>query len=141
MRVASWASSKSATVALLPPTALYALSSPSLPAEFVDGVLRRVEAGESLRVVSLRAQIKALCETSQENKNPLRGGSDEQPDDGQVGQYATATTAMISDAVGILARALSDSDFAKFRDIITSEPVLNDPNLPRILARAFIVAI
>jgi hypothetical protein len=141
MRVASWASSKSATVALLPPTALYALSSPGLPAEFVDGVLRRVEAGDRVRVVSLRAQIKALRETSQENENPFRVGSDEQPDDGQGGQYATATTAMISDAVRILARALSDSDFAKVRDIITSTPVLNDPNLPRILARAFIAAI
>jgi hypothetical protein len=141
MRVAGWASSKSATVALLPPTALYALSSPGLPAEFVDGVLRRVEAGDRVRVVSLRAQIKALRETSRENENPVRGGSGGQPDDGQGGQDATATTAMISDAVRILARALSDSDFAKVRDIITSAPVLNDPNLPRILARAFIAAI
>jgi hypothetical protein len=91
--------------------------------------------------VSLRAQIKALRETPQENENSFRGGADEQPDDGQGGQYATATTAMISDAVRILARALSDSDFAKVRDIITSTPVLNDPNLPRILARAFIAAI
>jgi hypothetical protein len=138
MRVASWASSKSATVTLLPPTALYALSAPSLPAEFVDGVLKRVEAGDPLRVVSLRAEIKALRETSQENKSSSRGGSNEQPDDGQGGPYATAT--MISDAVRILARALSDSDFAKVRDIITSAPVLNDPNLPRILARAFIAA-
>jgi len=140
MRAASWASSKSETVSLLPPAALYALSSPGLPAEFVDGVLRRVEAGDRLRVVSLRAQIKALRETSQENKNPSRGGPDEQPDDGQGEQYATATTAMISDAVRILARALSDSDFAKVRDIITSASVLNDPNLPEILARAFIAS-
>jgi hypothetical protein len=142
MRVASWASSKSETVSLLPPTALYALSSPGLPAEFVEGVMRRVELGERVRVPLLRAQIRALRETSRrENRGALGGEADDQPDDARGRLCATDTTAMISQAVRILARTLSDADFAKVRDIITSAPVLNDPNLPRILARAFIATI
>jgi hypothetical protein len=138
MRVASWTSSKSATVALLPPTALYALSSPGLPAEFVESVVRKVEAGERLELPPLRAQIRALRENSAAHGyGTPAGGSDEQPDDPQATPSATPTTAMISSAVRILARALTEADFATVRQIITSKPVLNDPDLPSILAHAF----
>jgi hypothetical protein len=138
MRVANWASSKSATVARLPPTALYALSSPGVPSEFVEGVLGRVEAGERVQLPALRAQIKALREGSaQKINNTSREASDELSDDIQCAHCAEVATAMISHAIGILARALTAADFAKVRHIITSKPVLGDPDLPRILERAF----
>ncbi|WP_315731566.1 MULTISPECIES: DUF3102 domain-containing protein [unclassified Bradyrhizobium] len=138
MRAASWASSKSASVALLPPTALYVLSSPGLPKEFVDKVLRQVEAGERIHLQALRAQIKALREVAaRQAENGVHNRSDEGPDSTPEEQQAPVTTAMLSNAVRILARALSATEFALVRNIITSKPVLQDPDLPRILESVF----
>lgn len=138
MRVANWASSQSATVALLPPTALYALSAPGVPTEFVSGVLRRVEAGERIRLPSLRAKIRALCETTEpKNDGTVSEESDGQLEDDMDAHCTSATTAMISNAVRILARALPAGDFVQVRNIVTSKEVLGDPNLPRILEQAF----
>ena len=138
MRVASWTSSKSAIVALLPPSVLYVLSSPGVPTEFVRDVLRRVEAGERIRTPSLRAEIRTFRETAtQRNNSSLGKESDGQPDDVRDVHRAVTTTAMISDVVQILARALTASDFAQVRNIVTSKAVLDDPNLPRLLERAF----
>jgi hypothetical protein len=138
MRVANWASSQSATVALLPPTALYALSSPGVPAEFVKGVLSKVEAGERIRLPSLRAKIRALRETTEPKNDNAAGEESDGPLEDALGAHcASATTAMISDAVRILARSLTAGDFVQVRNIVTSKEVLDDPNLPRILERAF----
>jgi hypothetical protein len=106
MRVASWVSSKSAAVALLPPTALHALSSRTVPQEFVEEVLSGVEAGERIKLPLLRAQIKALRETAPQQ----RGGAASAEPDGEssdaLGAHCpTATAAMVSNAVRILARA------------------------------------
>lgn len=138
MRVASWALSKSATVALLPPTALYALASSGVPTEFVEGVLRRVENGERIQLSSLRAQIKALRETTSQRDRPSAGGGVGDQSGDVLHQHSAAeSAALISNAVRILARALTANDFAQVREIITSKPVLDDPNLPRLLVRAF----
>jgi hypothetical protein len=138
MRVANWAFSKSATVALLPPTALYVLASSGVPAEFVEEVLRRVEDGESIQLPSLRAQVKALRETtSQPNGRSADGEVGDQSGDALHVRAAAGSAALILNAVRILARGLTASDFAHVREIITSQPVLGDPNLPRLIERAF----
>jgi hypothetical protein len=54
MRIAVWAAGKGATVARLSPSALHLLSSSNMPDEFVEAVLRRVEAGEYISAQSLR---------------------------------------------------------------------------------------
>jgi hypothetical protein len=136
MRAASWASSKSATVALLPPTALYALSSPGVPKEFVDRVLSELEAGERIPLQLLRAQIRALREGAADQLE----NSVHEEFEGRSGDVLGAddpTAAMISSAVRILARSLTAADFALVRDIITSKPVIDDPNLARILESVF----
>jgi hypothetical protein len=138
MRVANWASSQSATVALLPPTALYALSSPGVPKEFVNGVLKKVEAGERIPLSSLRAKIRALRETTDPKNDGAPGEEPDGPlDDVLDAHCVSETTAMISNAVQILARALPAGDFVQVRNIVTSKAVLDDPNLPRILEQAF----
>jgi hypothetical protein len=140
MQVASWASSKSATVALLPPTALYVLSSSRVPIEFVESVLKRVEAGEPIRTPSLRAQLRALRENSTlQNKCNLipDEGSGDRSEVALGSHSTTATAAMISNAVQTLVRALSVAEFEHVRRIITSKAVLDDPSLPRLLERAF----
>ena len=138
MRVANWSLSKSATVALLPPTALYVLSSSGVPAEFVENVLRKAEDGERIRLSSLRAQVKALREAvPQQARQSATGGMDSKLDFDLGVCDAAEAAALISIAVMILARALNAEDFAQVREIITSESVLHDPNLPMLLERAF----
>lgn len=137
MRVANWASSKSATAALLPPTALYALSSSGVPAEFVEGILRRVEDGERIQLSSLRTQIKALRDAiPQHDRRRAVGEMGDQSNSDSI-KSCTEAAALISSAVVILARALTVDDFAQVREIITSKPVLHDPNLAMLLERAF----
>jgi len=137
MRVASWASSKSATVALLPPTALYALSSSGVPQEFVEEVLRGVENGDQIDLRSLRAQVKAL------RSGPRCNRVGPEMDDRSDGLLRIQTDSseesavLISNAVAILARALSACDFARVREMITSKLVLESPNLPRLIECAF----
>src|ERR1700730_6747762 len=60
MRVAKWASGKSAAVVHLPPSALYVLSSSAVPEEFIIDVLERVEAGKQIPASAIRQELKAL---------------------------------------------------------------------------------
>jgi len=60
MRAASWASGKSATVAHLPPSALYLLSAPSAPEKFIEEILQRIDAGEHIAPSAMREQLKTF---------------------------------------------------------------------------------
>lgn len=132
MRVAHWASSKGAIVALLPPTALYALSSPGVPTEIIEDVLKRAERGESIGLPALRAQLRNLRKiTKVSNFSEPEGQEILEP------THHHMTFPMISKAVGILARSLTAGDFARVREIMTSEKVLDDPNLGETLRQAF----
>jgi hypothetical protein len=140
MRVASWALPKSVTVALLPPTALYALASSGVPPEFVEEVLRRVEDGERIQLPSLRAEIKALRATSSRSDGCSVGREEANLSGNFLHTHADLTAesaALISKAVEILVRALPACDFNQVREIITSKQILEDPNLPRLIVRAF----
>jgi hypothetical protein len=65
MQVAHWAKGKSATVARLPPSVLYLVSSPSAPEEFVAHMLNKLEAGEQIDILVARR----LCKSMQRKKN------------------------------------------------------------------------
>src|SRR6185295_2783239 len=56
-RIASWASTKGATVAHLTPSALHLLSASSTPAEFAADVLSRVKEGEHISPSVLRKEL------------------------------------------------------------------------------------
>ncbi|WP_316192633.1 MULTISPECIES: DUF3102 domain-containing protein [unclassified Bradyrhizobium] len=137
MRVAAWASSNSMAAALLPPTALHVLSSPGVPPELVTDILNKVEAGEHISLPALRAQIKALRKPNVSQK-PSIDEVNKNSRSLHVTPNSTATTDKILTVVQILARALPAADFALVRDIITTKSVLEDPNLPEILAWAFV---
>jgi hypothetical protein len=62
-RVASWASSKGASVAHLASSTLCLLSASSTPKDFVSDVLGRIRAGESVPSSVLRRQLAALRTT------------------------------------------------------------------------------
>jgi hypothetical protein len=140
MQVAHWASRKSATVAHLPPSLLYLLSAPSTPKVFIDEILKKVEEGRPLPLKNLRGELKALrsgkrnnncnvtcfeqCENSTEHKAEI------------IAPSGSCNTRLI-EAISIFMRALSRPDFAKVRDLLTSKPVLEDPDLPHSIEAAF----
>lgn len=141
MQVAHWASGKPQNVvALLPSTILYLLSGSTVPKEFTDDILKRTEAGEVLTLPVIREELKTLrCDRRKKGRNGR----------GATGRNATSARATkiavlpierddyLMEAVGIVARGLSASDFDRVRDVLTSESVLNDPNLGRRIKNAF----
>ncbi len=57
MRAAAWAEGKSATVAVLPPSTLYLLASPSVPPEVAEAVLAEAESGKPPKTKEVKQRI------------------------------------------------------------------------------------
>jgi hypothetical protein len=140
MQVAQWAKDKKDNVALLPPSILYVLSAPSTPREFALGVLKRIDAGEGVKLESIRAELKAL--RGEKKKEPSvkistvsKNESDYRSDDACVA--AANRTIELLNAAMIVARGLSRADFRQVVHILTSRIVLDDHDLGLNLAAAF----
>ena len=138
MRVASWASDKGAIVAHLSPSALHLLSAASVPEGFVTDIIRRTEAGERIAPNVLREELRAYggrrCLVEAENlasSTRLTSPSD------LMREAENEALSAVAELVTILAQSLSASDFARVREIATSDTVLSDPQLPMTLERAF----
>jgi hypothetical protein len=138
MQVAQWATGKNATVALLPPTLLYLLSAPSTPKDFIDDVLKRAGAGEHIGLPAIRGELKALRETLRDEEKQ-DGGVVHRPPERRAENPPTKLDvgATVVEAVAVLARGLSEADFVRVRDIMTSKIVLDDPKLPEKIEAAF----
>lgn len=138
MQVAQWVSQKGSGVAALPPTLLYLLSAPSTPEEFITAVLKRVGAGEQITFQTIRRELKALREAKWDLKH-----NDACPEfrpaelSAQVMPLKLDVATIVMEAVAILARGLSKAEFKQVRDMMTSKPVLDDPELPQKIAVAF----
>jgi hypothetical protein len=130
MRVATWATGKSATVAHLSPTVLYLLSASGTPEEFVTDILTRAEAGEYVTPSVMRKELKAW--QRQERREAERFAPQVPPEESTLA-YDTAQNNDhidgVNELVAILMRGLSAADFARVREIITSKTVLSDPDL------------
>jgi hypothetical protein len=140
MRAANWASDKGATVAHLSPSALYLLSATGVPEDFVIDILRRAEAGEYVAPSVMREELKAFRLNSPQQRCGTRISS--QPasrGDWKWEAVATESEARgaVAELVAILVQGLSAADFARVRDIVTSDTVLSDPQLAQKLERAF----
>ena len=140
MRVAHWASGKSATVAHLPPSALYVLSSNGVPEEFVLDVLKRVDAGEKIAASAVRQELRTFQQTR--GAKPDANDVDAQPVLDKVTAPPTYDRALscptpIAELAGLLARKLAADDFARVCEILTSEILLSDPDLAEKLAQQF----
>jgi hypothetical protein len=142
MRVATWTSGKSATVAHLSPSVLYLLSASSAPEEFVTGILSRAEVGEYIPPSVMRKELKAWRQREQQERLETEGSAPQVPP--EESKWASETTQSdshiggVDELAAILMRALSAADFARVRDIVTSEAVLSDPHLAENLSGAFL---
>jgi hypothetical protein len=134
MRAAQWAARKSATVAHLPPSAIYMLSARGVPEAFVVEVLERLEAGEQIGVAAIRKELKAFVNgrsgmhAADTTVQQLRDGY--LVDDPMIGSP-------IAELAKLLTHKLSEPDFARVCQILTSDSVLSDPHLAEKLERAF----
>jgi Protein of unknown function (DUF3102) len=146
MRVAKWASHKNATVAHLPPSLLYLLSASSTPDAFTVDVLKRAEAGERLLLSVIRNELRALRESMQDpSAGTIRGEPERSvrftlssaPPEIKSDIAANPSNTSVLEAITILARELSERDFARVREIMTNRSVLNDPELPQKIFSAF----
>jgi len=138
MRVASWASTKGATVAHLSPTALYLLSSSGVPEAFVLDILNRTDAGESIAPSVLREELRTFRSNHKGGGLELCAEQDSSDDlKWQAVAAGSEASGAISELVAILVQALSAEAFARVRGILTSDIVLSDPRLPSILEREF----
>ncbi|UFZ04956.1 DUF3102 domain-containing protein [Bradyrhizobium ontarionense] len=139
MRVASWASNKRATVAHLTPTVLYLLSAPSTPEDFSAEILAQVEAGEPIAPSALRKALKVRrMQERAGGQNDLEavlmsgvGRSD------SIGSETCRGSSELTEFVEMLSTRLSAMEFERVQQIMTSTTVLNDPELPNKLRRAF----
>ncbi|PIT02443.1 hypothetical protein TSA1_18035 [Bradyrhizobium nitroreducens] len=140
MRVAGWASDKGATVAHLSPSVLYLLSTTGVPEAFVSDILSRAEAGEHIAPSVVREELKAF-RSGELGKGRELEVSAQQSARGDMEWQAIApdggSGSAVAQLVAILAQGLSAVDFARVRDIVTSDIVLSDPKLAQNLERAF----
>jgi hypothetical protein len=136
MQVAQWAKSKSATVARLPPSLLYFLSSPSTPADFADAIIARSDMGERVHVNEARAELAKLRKGAGCGVARIDVAGPEQPS-GNLAPIGGNNGVAIVDAVSILMRALSPMDFARVRRILTNKTVLASPRLREEIVLAF----
>jgi hypothetical protein len=139
MHVAEWASHKSATVALLPPSILYVLSSSSAPEECVDHILRRFESGEHITLPTVREEMKAVRRNSSGGTRGRATPTHDAPPQETTQPIApdTDVQAGVEHAIAILARGLNAEDFVQVRDILTRKSVLKDRELGKKITLAF----
>jgi hypothetical protein len=123
MQAAQWASHNREMAALLPPSLLYILSSPSTPKEFAEAVARRVTDGEVVSTTTLRAELKAMRSVKQTEK--VSGPAVSYPD------------AALSEVVEILVNSLSREDFSRVCAILMSDEFLHQPDLSGAIRSAF----
>jgi Protein of unknown function (DUF3102) len=142
MQVALWAKGKSAAIARLPPSILYVLSGRGTPEAFTAKLLARYEAGEQLGARDVRDELKALRGAKSISANPDMGNiafAEPTLPEIVVEQANIETRAMVGRVVHILANSLSPMEFEEVRSIMTSKSLLDDPNLARNIATAFLI--
>jgi hypothetical protein len=140
MRVANWASGKSAAVAHLTPSALYILSATGIPDDFVDEILRRTEIGERITPSAMRDYLKAyhLTKRQERSRIELSARRDARSDDiYRFGTSLDEVADVVAEFVDILVRGLSADDLARVRGIVTKAGALSDPQFAQRLEQAF----
>jgi hypothetical protein len=141
MQAAQWASEHRATAAVLPPSLLYMLSSPSTPREFAEAIERRVETGEHISPTAVRAELKAMRTARQtENAGESTIGSPTPPSAANLDDTMTRIDFALGEVVEILVNSLSMVEFSRVCAILTSNDVLGQPDLPGKIRRAFCCA-
>ena len=141
MRVAHWASTKRATVAHLPPSALYMLSSSGVPEGFVTEVLERVEAGEIIAASGIRRELRAFRVSKGKKSSGKEVRAQRAIDKSSQDQPCFESAVVgspIAELAALLVQKLSASDYARACEILTSESVLSDPELREKLEQQFL---
>jgi hypothetical protein len=124
MQVAHWVSGKNATVARLTVSALYILSAPSTPKEFTTNVLNRVDAGHRVSLRTIRQELKAVRGRAISHGTDADSLLTRNCGNGPWRTGKGHGNPAVAEAVSIVAAELSERDFSRVREIMTSRSVL-----------------
>jgi Protein of unknown function (DUF3102) len=133
MRVAQWASGKSAIVAHLPPAVLYLLSASSTPPDLARAIIERVDAGERMSFVDLRKELRDHRQ-AQINTIQHRELSKEPP---TLTVRGMEFVSLLEEAISIIARELSESDFLRVESAFTDRYLTADPSFAEHVTSMF----
>ncbi len=133
MRVAQWASDKSASVAHLPPAVLYLLSASSTPPGFARDVIERADAGEKIVCAALRKELKLYQEA--EAKIIQRNELSREPSAPEI--LEKETTILLEEAIRIIARELSEADFIRVKRAFTDRHLMANPKVADYITSLF----
>ena len=105
-------------------------------------ILSRAEAGEYVAPSVMREELKAFRLSKQQERFGTESAIDAQRtshNDSKFWVNATESDAFsaVVEFVSVLMQGLSEDDFTRVRDIVTSDTVLSDPQLAKNLERAF----
>ena len=134
MQVAQWASARGPSVANLPPSVLYVLSSPSAPEVVIRNTLRRLDNGERITASAIRQEIKAERMNGRDPEDVL---VDPHVQGEEENDARTDNDGELKEVVAILQSRLSPSEFLRVQQIMLSSTVLADPELPKKITGAF----
>ena len=139
MKVAEWAADKCADVAQLPPSVLYILSRSRTPKEFADGIFRRLEAGERIVLSDLRGELRLLLANRDGAQMVARDrGSTHAGVEPEIIGPDLEAHPSLKEAISILLRNLPREEFARVREIMTSDGLVCRPDLGHHIAHAFL---
>jgi hypothetical protein len=138
MRVATWAKGKSATVAHLPASVLYMLSKTGVPEHVVAEVISLAEAGHRITASAVRSRLNEFRASASTKRSETEGHHQ-----GDTGRMVFSTDVddalpdLIAELVSLLSENLSTVDFARVREIMTSDLVISHPQSLQHVRAAF----
>jgi hypothetical protein len=143
MKIARWAEGKSANVAHLPSSLLYLLSAQTTPVEIVDHVLKSVESGQTISMAMIRRQLQSQRDKQSADHPPAkinRSPAIEMASNDRLPSWpnqALSNCGDLIEVVHILSQFLSPAASKRVKDIMTSQRMLEEVNLPQRIQEAF----
>ena len=138
MKVAEWCADKNAKVALLPPSLLYLLSRSSTPKAFADDILKRIDAGECIRLATIRQELQAV-ETPRKRGRAAWVAADARSDGLELETSGgDVPPGPLAEAISIMARGLRPADFSRVREILISDHLVSCSDLGQQIVASFL---
>jgi hypothetical protein len=141
MRAAELADKRGATVALLPPRAIYRLAAKATPPEVIEAVISRAKAGETVSDDAVKDLVDAANSRSRPTKranrrrnDPERARSLQTP--GELANYLrgrSATCLRLHTAIATLTDFPPAVEISRYLDEEPDRSVLIDEHLPRAI--------
>lgn len=143
MKIAQWAHGRSTSIQHLSPSLLYILSAQTTPPEIVNSVLSAIEAGQTVKVSSVREKLRVLRSEQRSTAfisrdgTPRRGEAGESSPLSQINWDGSDGDEPLVEATEILSRCLSRGERSRIYEIMTDPDLLHDAKLAQRIFATF----